>query len=58
MEVCPRLVKTNAPAPKKRFGQHFLRDRGVLERIVKWIAPEAGDLFLDIGPETAPCPAA
>ncbi len=49
MEVCPRLVKTNAPAPKKRFGQHFLRDRGVLERIVKWIAPEAGDLFLDIG---------
>jgi 16S rRNA (adenine1518-N6/adenine1519-N6)-dimethyltransferase len=34
---------------KKRFGQHFLRDTGVLDRIVRWIAPSARDTFLEIG---------
>jgi 16S rRNA (adenine1518-N6/adenine1519-N6)-dimethyltransferase len=43
------LVKPNEPRPKKRFGQHFLRDTGVLERIVRWIRPAATDLFLEIG---------
>lgn len=49
MGVYLRLVKSNKPVPKKRFGQHFLRDTGVLERIIRWIQPEPGDLFLEIG---------
>jgi 16S rRNA (adenine1518-N6/adenine1519-N6)-dimethyltransferase len=49
MEVYSRLVKSNASRPKKRFGQHFLRDTGVLERIVRWINPAPDDLFCDIG---------
>ncbi len=44
-----RLVKPNEPGAKKRFGQHFLRDTGVLDRITRWIQPSSEDLFLDIG---------
>jgi 16S rRNA (adenine1518-N6/adenine1519-N6)-dimethyltransferase len=36
--------------PRKRFGQHFLHDPGVLERIVREIAPAAGDCVVEIGP--------
>ncbi len=36
--------------PRKRFGQHFLRDAGVLEKIVAAIAPERGDVIVEIGP--------
>lgn len=36
--------------PRKRFGQHFLHDPGVLRRIVEAIAPEAGDVIVEIGP--------
>lgn len=36
--------------PRKRFGQHFLADRTILDRIVEAIHPVAGDLFLEIGP--------
>ena len=49
MCVYPRLVKSNDLTPKKRFGQHFLRDTGVLDRIVRWIQPASGDLFVEIG---------
>lgn len=35
--------------PKKRFGQHFLRDTGTLNRIVQWIKPAPDNLLLDIG---------
>lgn len=34
---------------KKRFGQHFLRDTGTLDRIVRLIAPSAHDTVLEIG---------
>jgi 16S rRNA (adenine1518-N6/adenine1519-N6)-dimethyltransferase len=44
-----RLVKPNEPAAKKRFGQHFLRDTGVIDRIVRWIQPRSEDVFLEIG---------
>jgi len=44
-----RLVKPNEPGAKKRFGQHFLRDTGVLDRIARWMQPSSQDLFLDIG---------
>ncbi len=40
------------PRPKKRFGQHFLRDCGVVARIVAALAPQAGDHVVEIGPGT------
>jgi 16S rRNA (adenine1518-N6/adenine1519-N6)-dimethyltransferase len=36
--------------PRKRFGQHFLHDPGVLKRIVEAIAPAPGDAIVEIGP--------
>jgi 16S rRNA (adenine1518-N6/adenine1519-N6)-dimethyltransferase len=35
---------------RKRFGQHFLHDRSVLERIVREVAPAPEDALLEIGP--------
>ena len=35
---------------RKRFGQHFLRDRGVVRRIVDAMAPQPGELVVEIGP--------
>lgn len=40
----------NQPFPKKRFGQHFLHDPGVLARIVAAVAPQPGDHVVEIGP--------
>ncbi len=36
--------------PRKRFGQHFLHDPGVLRRIVDAIAPTPTDRLIEIGP--------
>jgi 16S rRNA (adenine1518-N6/adenine1519-N6)-dimethyltransferase len=36
--------------PRKRFGQHFLHDPGVLKRIVEAVAPAPGDAIVEIGP--------
>ena len=36
--------------PRKRFGQHFLTDRGIIEDIVQAIAPQAGQAMIEIGP--------
>jgi 16S rRNA (adenine1518-N6/adenine1519-N6)-dimethyltransferase len=35
---------------RKRFGQHFLHDPGILQRIVAAIAPARGDAVVEIGP--------
>jgi 16S rRNA (adenine1518-N6/adenine1519-N6)-dimethyltransferase len=35
---------------RRRFGQHFLHDPGVLRRIVEAIAPARGDSIVEIGP--------
>jgi len=35
---------------RKRFGQHFLHDQGILRRIVDAIAPQPGDRLVEIGP--------
>ena len=35
---------------RKRFGQHFLRDPGVIGRIVAAIAPQPQDRMVEIGP--------
>jgi 16S rRNA (adenine1518-N6/adenine1519-N6)-dimethyltransferase len=36
--------------PRKRFGQHFLHDAGILRKIVLAIAPKPGDAVVEIGP--------
>ncbi len=36
--------------PRKRFGQHFLHEAGVVRRIVDAIAPKPGDFMVEIGP--------
>jgi len=36
--------------PRKRFGQHFLRDQQVIERIVAAIDPKPGQRLVEIGP--------
>ncbi len=38
-----------AALAKKRFGQHFLRDTGVLNRIVRLIRPMPEDVIIEIG---------
>src|SRR5579864_4996596 len=38
------------PIPRKRFGQHFLRDEAIIERIIAAIAPKAKDHLIEIGP--------
>ncbi len=35
---------------RKRFGQHFLHDANIIERIVRAIDPAAGDHLVEIGP--------
>jgi 16S rRNA (adenine1518-N6/adenine1519-N6)-dimethyltransferase len=35
---------------RKRFGQHFLHDRGVLERIARELAPQGTQALVEIGP--------
>jgi len=47
--VCPRVKHI----PRKRFGQHFLTDQGVIEDIVQAIAPRAGQAMVEIGPGLA-----
>lgn len=36
--------------PRKRFGQHFLHDGNVIDRIVAAIAPTRDDVIIEIGP--------
>jgi 16S rRNA (adenine1518-N6/adenine1519-N6)-dimethyltransferase len=36
--------------PKKRFGQHFLADAGIIQRIITTIAPEPSQHLIEIGP--------
>jgi len=38
---------------RKRFGQHFLSDRGVIDAIVREIAPRPGQAMVEIGPGLA-----
>jgi 16S rRNA (adenine1518-N6/adenine1519-N6)-dimethyltransferase len=39
--------------PRKRFGQHFLSDQGIIDGIVSAIAPVAGQPMVEIGPGLA-----
>ncbi|HWJ01197.1 MAG TPA: 16S rRNA (adenine(1518)-N(6)/adenine(1519)-N(6))-dimethyltransferase RsmA [Burkholderiales bacterium] len=35
---------------RRRFGQHFLHERGVLEKIIQAVAPTKDDFMVEIGP--------
>jgi 16S rRNA (adenine1518-N6/adenine1519-N6)-dimethyltransferase len=35
---------------RKRFGQHFLHDRGIIDKIIAAIAPQPGEQLVEIGP--------
>lgn len=39
--------------PRKRFGQNFLHDQRVIDRIISCIAPKPTDLLVEIGPGQA-----
>jgi 16S rRNA (adenine1518-N6/adenine1519-N6)-dimethyltransferase len=41
---------SNAHRPRKRFGQHFLHDSSVIQRIVQTIAPQPDEHIVEIGP--------
>ena len=36
--------------PRKRFGQHFLHDRGIIAKIIRSIDAKSGDRVVEIGP--------
>lgn len=38
------------PHPRKRFGQNFLQDQGVIDRIIAAISPSPGESLVEIGP--------
>jgi len=44
------MSRGSTPLRRKRFGQHFLHDPGVLDRIVSAIAPAPADRLVEIGP--------
>ena len=46
-------VKHGKHIPRKRFGQHFLADAGIIEAIVSQIAPKPGQVIVEIGPGLA-----
>jgi len=39
--------------PRKRFGQHFLSDDGIIDGIVRAIDPRPGEVMVEIGPGLA-----
>lgn len=44
------MPRIGHPRAKKRFGQHFLTDPGVIDAIVRVIAPASDDVIVEIGP--------
>jgi 16S rRNA (adenine1518-N6/adenine1519-N6)-dimethyltransferase len=48
--VTERGERGGLPRPRKRFGQHFLRDRGVLARIADALQLTGAETVVEIGP--------
>ena len=44
------MLERERHVPRKRFGQHFLHDPGILARIIAAIAPKASERLVEIGP--------
>ncbi|HET8819444.1 MAG TPA: rRNA adenine N-6-methyltransferase family protein, partial [Xanthomonadaceae bacterium] len=43
-------MTTFSEPAKKHLGQHFLHERGVVEKIVLAVDPRPGDRLVEIGP--------
>jgi 16S rRNA (adenine1518-N6/adenine1519-N6)-dimethyltransferase len=43
-------LPSSSHRPRKRFGQHFLHEKGVLARLVEAISPSREDFIVEIGP--------
>jgi 16S rRNA (adenine1518-N6/adenine1519-N6)-dimethyltransferase len=43
-------LPSSSHRPRKRFGQHFLHERRVLEKIVNAVSPAQDDCLVEIGP--------
>ena len=52
-KVCADDVQSMKHKARKRFGQNFLHDQQVIDRIISCIAPQASDLLVEIGPGQA-----
>ncbi len=50
MERSGSIKQRTGFRPKKRLGQHFLVDRGIIERIISRAAFQSTDMVLEIGP--------
>jgi 16S rRNA (adenine1518-N6/adenine1519-N6)-dimethyltransferase len=44
--------KDAEPYPSKRLGQHFLRDRSAIDRIIQALNPQTDETIIEIGPGT------
>ena len=42
-------MPSSSHRPRKRFGQHFLHEAGVVARILEAIAPQRGESIVEIG---------
>ena len=45
-------MSADQPIPSKRFGQHFLRDKRTIQRIIEALAPHGDETIIEIGPGT------
>jgi 16S rRNA (adenine1518-N6/adenine1519-N6)-dimethyltransferase len=45
-------VSADRPIPSKRFGQHFLKDKRTIQRIIDALAPQSDETLIEIGPGT------
>jgi 16S rRNA (adenine1518-N6/adenine1519-N6)-dimethyltransferase len=43
-------LPSSSHQPRKRFGQHFLHEKGVVARLIEAIAPSKEDFIVEIGP--------
>jgi 16S rRNA (adenine1518-N6/adenine1519-N6)-dimethyltransferase len=43
-------LPSSSHRPRKRFGQHFLHEAGVVARLIEAIGPQPGDFIVEIGP--------
>jgi len=48
--IVPSYHPERMSHPKKKWGQHFLRNRGAVMRIVEAVEPEPNDVVVEIGP--------
>lgn len=45
-------MSADQPFPSKRFGQHFLKDKRTIQRIIDALAPKSDETIVEIGPGT------